>query len=174
MEFSFAPPDLITIGVLIVLEALLSADNALVMAIMVRHLPPDQQKRALMYGLWGAFVLRAIAIIGASYITRFWWLQLAGALYLIWLPLKHFVSHSSGKEVKNKPMGFWQTVIAVDLMDLAFALDSVLVAVSFVDTAHHPDKMWVVVTGAILGIILLRFAASYFIRLLEKYPMLEH
>lgn len=175
MPFSFAINDLGTIAILVFLEALLSVDNALVLAIMVRHLPVQLQKKALMYGLWGAFILRIAAIAFASYITKFWWLQLLGALYLLWLPLKHFMSHASGgTEMEGKERSFWGTVIAMDLVDLAFAIDSVLVAVAMVNTARHPDKMWVVMAGAILGILLLRFAASALVKLLEKYPKLEH
>lgn len=166
--------DIATVGVLVVLEALLSADNALVLAILVRHLPKVKQKQALMYGLGGAFALRTIAIILASQIIKFWWLQMIGAAYLLYLPIKHFVQSSQGKEKQGKPMGFWATVVYLNLVDLAFALDSVVAAVAVVNTVKHPDKLWVVIAGAIIGIVLLRFAANFFIRLLEKYPILDH
>lgn len=172
---TFASNDLFQIGVLVVLEALLSADNALVLAILVRHLAKEDQKKALMYGLLGAFVLRAGAIILATYIIAFWWLQLIGALYLIYLPVKHFVKAASGGGHQDgKQMGFWATVVYLNLVDLAFALDSVIVAVAVVDTVKHPDKVWVVIAGAIIGIVLLRFAANYFLRLLERFPALDH
>jgi YkoY family integral membrane protein len=171
----FHPGDLGTIGVLVVLEALLSADNALVLAIMVRHLPRQQRKQALLYGLGGAFVLRTVAIVLAASIIQFWWLQLIGAIYLLYLPVNHFVGAAQGKEAKGKEgMSFWATVAYLNVVDLAFALDSVIAAVAVVDTVHHKDKLWVVVAGAIIGIVLLRFAASYFIRLLESYPVLDH
>lgn len=171
----FHPGDLGTIGVLVVLEALLSADNALVLAILVRHLPQKKQKQALLYGLGGAFVLRTLAILLAASIIQFWWLQLIGSIYLLYLPVKHFVDHARGKETSGREgLGFWATVIYLNVVDLAFALDSVVAAVAVVDTVHHPDKLWVVIAGAIIGIVLLRFAASYFIRLLEKFPILDH
>lgn len=171
----FHTHDFATIGVLVVLEALLSADNALVLAIMVRHLPRNMQRKALMYGLGGAFMLRTGAILMAAYIINFWWLQLIGALYLLYLPIKHFIQHVSDEGgPKGKEVGFWATVVYLNLVDTAFALDSVIVAVAVVDTVKHPDKLWVVVAGAIIGIVLLRFAASFFIRLLEKYPVLDH
>lgn len=171
----FHPGDLGTIGVLVVLEALLSADNALVLAILVRHLPQKKQKQALLYGLGGAFVLRTLAILLAASIIQFWWLQLIGSIYLLYLPVKHFIDNARGKETAGKEsLGFWATVVYLNVVDLAFALDSVVAAVAVVDTVHHPDKLWVVVAGAIIGIVLLRFAASYFIRLLEKFPILDH
>lgn len=172
---TFELTDLGQVALLVVLEALLSADNALILAIIVRHLPKDQQKKALFYGLAGAFVLRIGAIFLAAVILNFWWLQLLGALYLIYLPLKHFIKHSQGAQVKGaEGAGFWMTVIYADLADLIFAIDSVLVAVAVIDVVHHPDKLWVVYAGAIIGIVLLRFAAGYCLRLLEKYPVLDH
>jgi YkoY family integral membrane protein len=170
----FAVGDLGVIGYLILLEALLSADNALVLAIMVRHLKGDEPRRALLYGMAGAFILRGLAIILAGFIIKFWWLQLIGALYLVWLPLKHFYMHSQEADINAKPMSFWRTVVAIELMDLTFALDSVLVAVGVVDTGKHPEKTWVVIAGAVIGIALLRFAAGFFIRILAKYPNLQH
>jgi YkoY family integral membrane protein len=169
---TFETADIGKIGALLILEALLSADNALILAIIVRHLPKDQQKKALFYGLAGAFALRFAAILLAASILNFWWLQLVGALYLIYLPVKHFIKHASGPEVKGREgAGFWMTVIYADLADLAFAIDSVLVAVAIV---NRQDKIWVIYAGAGLGIILLRFAAGWCLRLLEKYPVLDH
>lgn len=169
----FQVRDLGTVGLLIILEALLSADNALILAIIVRHLPKDEQRKALMYGIWGAFVLRLVAIIFASSLISYWWLQAIGAIYLLWLPIKHFVAQAQGHEASKyaKKAGFWQTVIYVELTDVAFAIDSVLVAVAI---EPHREKLWVVYLGAVLGIVLLRWAAGVFLRILEKYPVLDH
>lgn len=170
----FELSDVATIGFLILLEALLSADNALVLAIMVRHLPRNLQKKALLYGLGGAFVLRSAAILLAAYIISFWWLQLIGAMYLLFLPIKHFLSHSDKKQIVKRTASFWATVAYLELVDVAFALDSVIVAVAVVDTVRNPDKMWVVIAGAVAGLVILRFAATYFIKILERYPALDH
>jgi YkoY family integral membrane protein len=169
---TFDPSDLGKVAVLVLLEGLLSADNALVLAIMVRHLPRDLQKKALLYGLGGAFVFRFIAILLAALVLQLWWLQAIGAIYLLWLPIKHFVKHAGNKEVKPVGAGFWQTVLVVELTDIAFAIDSVLAGVTFID--NRQDKIWVVYLGAIIGIILLRVAAGLFVRLLERYPVLDH
>jgi YkoY family integral membrane protein len=167
--------DIGTIAFLVLLEALLSADNALVLAILVRHLPPAEQKKALFYGLGGAFVLRTAAILLAAYIINFWWLQAVGAAYLLYLPIKHFVDVGKDQTDKDaKRMGFWATVVYLNIVDTAFALDSVIVAVAVVDTVRNPNKLWVVIAGAIIGIVILRFAANAFIRILEKYPRLDH
>lgn len=174
---TFAPTDLAGVAALVLLEALLSADNALVLAIMVKHLPKPLQQKALLYGLAGAFVFRLIAIVFATVVLQQWWLQAIGAAYLLFLPIKHFFAHAqSSAGPVNKGGTFWQTVLAVELTDIAFALDSVLAGIGFItkNGVIQYDKIWVVYLGAIIGIILLRFAAGLFVRLLERYPMLDH
>jgi YkoY family integral membrane protein len=170
------------VGTLIILEGLLSADNALVLALLVRHLPQDQQKKALQYGLFGAFALRGLGIYLARYIIALWWLCGLGALYLIFLALKHFFTPqhhetdeaaqaTGGVMARKKGMGFWQTVAVVEFTDVIFAVDSILVAVALV---NDPRKLWIVYTGGFLGIILLRLAAGLFIGLIRKYPTLDN
>lgn len=172
IEQTFSTGDIGIVLFLVLLEGLLSADNALVLAIMVRHLPRPLQKKALLYGLGGAFVFRLIAILLAQWIIQLWWAQAIGAAYLIYLPIKHFIHHSTKHlEGKRKGGGFWQTVVAVEIADIAFAVDSVLVAVGLV---KQPDKLWVIYFGAIIGVILLRFAAGVFVGMLERYPKLDH
>lgn len=169
---TFQAHDLVTIVVLGVLEGLLSADNALVLAIMVRHLPDAaQQKRALTLGLGMSFAFRFVAIIVTSWLIKLWWLQAIGALYLIYLPVKHFRQHAAGHTSGPKGGTFTQTVIALGIADVAFAIDSVLAAVAMVG---KPDKTWIVILGALIGVVMLRFAATFFIKLLEKYPLLDH
>lgn len=172
---TFHLADFRQVALLVVLEALLSADNALVLAIIVKKLPIDQRKKALFYGLAGAFVFRLIVIMIASQLLNFWWLQAIGGLYLIFLAIKHWLvqqANDSGPDVKPaKVAGFWPTVLQAELTDIAFAIDSVLVAVA---VEPHPNKLWVVYVGAMLGVVTLRWAAGLVLRLLEKYPTIEH
>jgi YkoY family integral membrane protein len=174
MSQTFQVRDLAAIAALVVLEALLSADNALVLAMMVRHLPKREQGHALFYGLAGAFVFRLIAIVFAAYILKQWWLQALGAIYLVGVPVNHFAKAARRRgspEKEPAKASFWMTVLAVEFTDVAFAADSVLAGVTFVD--NKVDKLWVVFVGAMIGVILLRFAAARVIRLLEKYPLLD-
>src|SRR4051812_26943178 len=99
-----------TVATLVVLEGLLSADNALVLAVMVRHLPKESQKRALRYGIIGAFAFRLIAVVFASALLHYWWIKVVGGLYLLYLALAHlFASHEEGvSEHRSKfGNGFW-------------------------------------------------------------------
>lgn len=169
----FHVSDLLTIGLLILLEGLLSADNALVLAILVLGLPREQQERALKYGIAGAFIFRIIAVLAASVLMRVAWVKLAGGLYLAWLVYAHF-ARPAGESRTEVPKAkasfglsaFWATVVRVELIDLAFSVDSILVAVAL------SPKLWVVMTGGILGIIMMRLVAGRMIDLIRRYPAL--
>ncbi len=159
---------ILIIATIAALEGLLSADNALVLAVLVRGLPKEQHKKALLYGIGGAFFFRFLAVLSAATLIRYWYLQLLGALYLAYLALKHFAWHASDGRKVRPAQGFWRTVLLVELTDIAFAIDSILAAVALT------RNIWVVYTGGILGLIFMRFAASWFIKLLERFPLLEH
>lgn len=117
------------IGTLVILEGLLSADNALVLAVLVKHLPEDQRRKALFYGIIGAYLFRVIAIgIGVTLIN-IGWIKIVGGHYLLWLVLQHFINKRDGEEeLQTKQVGFWSTVLTVELMDIAFSIDSVIAA----------------------------------------------
>jgi YkoY family integral membrane protein len=169
-----------TVAWLVFLEGLLSADNALVLAMMVRHLPKREQKRALRYGIWGAFAFRVVAVLLAKVLLDFWFLKVLGGLYLLYLAFSHVVSRSEGDEegaAKRFGSGFWGTVISVEIADIAFSIDSILAAVAMAEGlpkyVSDTTRFWVVITGGILGIITMRFVAGYFILLLERFRGLE-
>src|SRR5712675_1671924 len=119
----FETTDLLTIGLLVVLEGLLSADNALVMAVMVLGLPKREHKQALRYGLIGAFAFRIVATILAVYLIRLGWVKLLGGLYLLYLTYSHFWSGKTNEERRTAPpakpwMGmsaFWGAVVRIEL-----------------------------------------------------------
>ncbi|MDO8494223.1 MAG: TerC family protein [Deltaproteobacteria bacterium] len=161
--------NLATIGTLVVLEGLLSADNALVLAILVRHLPEDQRKRALRYGIIGAFVFRFLCILIAAWLIHAWFFKILGAAYLLGISLKHLLTKDIHKEQSQtvKKMSFWQTIVIVELTDIVFSIDSILAAVAI------SSKLWVVYTGGVLGVITMRFVAGSFLTLLDRFPGLE-
>jgi len=166
--------DLITIGLLVVLEGLLSADNALVMAVMVLGLPRRQHHQALRYGLIGGFALRIVATLLAIHLIRLAVIKLLGGVYLLYLTYQHFFTHHEGGS-RHAPRAarpwlgldaFWATVVKVELINLAFSIDSILVAVAM------SPKTWVVMTGGILGILALRFVVGQILGLIQRYPAL--
>lgn len=173
-----------TIVILIFLEGLLSADNALVLAVLVKHLPERQRKKALTYGIWGAFFFRFVAIVLASWLIVVWQAQAVGALYLLYVAFRHLMFPvAEGGPNEAEHLGFWKTVVSVEIADIAFSIDSILAAVALVQSLPPTDwdpiggldggRFLVVITGGILGIVTMRFVAGYFIGLMQRYPGLE-
>jgi YkoY family integral membrane protein len=156
------------IGTLVILEGLLSADNALVLAVLVKHLPQEQRKKALFYGIIGAYLFRVIAIgIGVTLIN-IGWIKIVGGHYLLWLVLQHFMNKRDGEEeIQTKQVGFWSTVLTVELMDIAFSIDSVIAAFGV------SNQVWVLFLGGILGILMMRGVAQLFLALIERIPEFE-
>lgn len=191
MDFSMMLEYLWVLLILVGLEGILAADNAVVMAVMVKHLPREKQKKALFYGLLGAFIFRFIALFLITFLVNVWQIQAIGAAYLLFLSIHHIVKKYSsngneGKEekVKNrKSNSFWPTVIKVEIADIAFAIDSMLAAVVLAVTLKPTGwfqvggidggQFLVMLLGGLIGVVIMRFAATTFVRLLAKYPGLE-
>jgi YkoY family integral membrane protein len=166
--------DLFTVALLVLLEGLLSADNALVLAILVLGLPREDQRKALRYGIIGAFGFRILATLLAVQLIAFGWVKLGGAAYLLYLTFKHFFGHGGTAERRSIPQAraafglsaFWATVVKVELTDIVFAIDSILVAVAM------SSKTWVIITGGILGIITMRLVIGQLLAMVRRYPAL--
>ena len=169
----FQATDLLTIALLVALEGLLSADNAMVLAVIVLGLPKRDQRKALRYGILGAFAFRTIATLLAVYLIRLGWVKLAGAAYLLYLSFNHFFMTSAEERRKVPPArpafglsAFWATVVKVELTDIVFAIDSILVAVAM------SQKLWVILAGGLLGIVMMRLVIGKLLSLIERYPAL--
>jgi YkoY family integral membrane protein len=225
--------DMVLVGLLVLLEGVLSIDNALVLGLLAKRLPPHLRPRALSYGLVGAFVFRVLAIATASFLLTWTFVKLLGGGYLIFIAVKHLffeaqeeegeklVLDASGQpvlvdvetggeltaaqedlEIKERvPVGsslvtgdqvsavpaaggrsggsvtrrrgpsFWSTVAVIELTDIAFAVDSILAAMAL--AGSRQEKLWVVIAGGILGVVLMRFAAAVFVKLLDRFPRFE-
>lgn len=225
--------DLAIIGLLVLLEGVLSIDNALVLGLLAKRLPEHQRARALSYGLIGAFVFRVIAIATASFLLQWTFVKFLGGFYLVFIAVKHlfFEGHEeeehkivmdeqgnpllvdaqtgsdlssdqedieirervpvgvslitdgsnpstesattkpTAKKTSRKVPSFWGTVLVIELTDIAFAVDSILAAMAL--AGSRQSKLWVVIAGGILGVVLMRFAAALFVRLLDRFPRFE-
>jgi tellurite resistance protein TerC len=190
MDFSW----LFIIVQLIFLEGLLSIDNAAVLGAMVAPLPNvegvpwpkwlawlghrldpilgAQQDAALKVGLLGAYAGRGLMLLIAHQIIKYPWLTLVGGAYLVYLGIEHLGSIGSDGDdgehhIVTENAGFWQVVLMVELADLVFSLDNVVAAVALA------DHIVVVLIGVALGILALRWAASYFAIMVEKEPILQ-
>ena len=179
-------PDLQAAGLvilnLIVIESLLSVDNAAVLATMVMDLPEKQRNKALKYGIFGAYFFRGLCLLFAAWLVNIWWLKPIGGFYLLYLTYDYFKSKATPEtddDTLNKSENwiykatigawgqFWATVALVEVMDLAFSIDNVFAAVAFT------DKLALIWIGVFIGILAMRFVAQAFVRLMERFPFLE-
>lgn len=173
---------LAVMGNLIIIESLLSVDNAAVLATMVMDLEPKDRNKALRYGIWGAYIFRGLAMLFAAFLIKIWWLKPLGGIYLLYLVFDWW----KGKQTESKEddfvdkqgnwlykmtvgsLGnFWATVALVELMDMAFSIDNVFAAVAF------SPNIILVCAGVFVGILAMRFVAQGFVKLMEKYTFLE-
>jgi len=156
--------------VLVVLEAVLSADNAIALAAIAQGLEnSDLQRRALNVGLVVAYILRITLILTATWVVQYWQFELLGAAYLLWLVFQYFTSNDGENDEHHGPRfsGLWQAVPTIALTDVAFSLDSVTTAIAV------SNQTWLVLVGGTIGVITLRFMAGLFIRWLDEYVHLE-
>jgi YkoY family integral membrane protein len=182
------------LGNLIIIECLLSVDNAAVLATMVTGLPKEQRKKALRYGIIGAYVFRGICLLLAGFLVKIWWLKILGGAYLLWLTYGYFKAKPNAEDesdeeptgfwgkignaiggfkdgVYNKTLGlfgtFWATVALVEMMDLAFSIDNIFAVVAFT------NNLILVCIGVFIGILGMRYVAQAFVLLMGRFPFLE-
>jgi YkoY family integral membrane protein len=167
---------------LLIIESLLSVDNAAVLATMVMDLPKEQRGKALKYGIWGAYIFRGLAMIFAAFLIKIWWLKPIGGLYLLYLVYDWYKGKQTETveddffdkksnwlyKVTVGSLGtFWATVCLVELMDMAFSIDNVFAVVAFT------PNIILICIGVFIGIFAMRFIAQWFVKLMEKYTFLE-
>ena len=164
--------DIIIILQLILIEGILSLDNALALAALVKSKIPSekQQKLALLYGLWGAYIFRTLMIIFGVWFIQNPWVKFVAGAYLVFICIKELffqsTSISSPGSIPKKTI-FWIVILQVELMDIMFSIDSIAVALAL------SEKVWVLVTGALLGILMMRVAAGAFIKLIDIFPLIQ-
>ena len=167
---TFGAHTLAILVILVGLEAVLSADNAIALASLVKGLKDvELEKKALNLGLIAAFVMRMALILAATWVIQYWQFELLGAIYLLWLAGKYFIAGDQDEtgESRHQFSSLWQLIPLIAITDLAFSLDSVTTAIALA------DDRWLVITGGVIGIIALRFLAELFIRWLEEFKYLQ-
>jgi YkoY family integral membrane protein len=167
---------------LILIEALLSIDNATALAALVMDLPESQRPKALRIGVFFAYVFRGLSLFFASKLIKISWLKLIAAIYLIYLCIHFFADkrhrkknpHESPKKNRLYRMllpvfgPFWTIVILVEMLDLVFSLDNVFAAV-----VYAKDNIYLIWIGVFIGIITMRLVAVVFVKMMSRFPLLN-
>lgn len=182
--YSFIADSGLIVLSLILIEGLLSVDNALGIAAMASHLPKHLQKPALRWGIVGAYLFRGIALATVAWLMHNMWVKWLGSLYLLYLASEHLQLHPteeghSSNEGKKKVSGkgFLATILSIELMDLSLSLDNVVAAVGLINGARNiPEELhiWVVCLGVFIGILALRIVAGWCIGIIERHPILNY
>ncbi|KRM61615.1 integral membrane protein TerC [Paucilactobacillus vaccinostercus DSM 20634] len=168
--------DWLVILSLVMIECLLSVDNAIVLATQTRVLPTlKEQEKSLFYGLWGAYLFRFLIIGIGTYLIHIWEIKVIGALYLMYLVYRFFHHKMFGrkpvkvpKEKKHRVLPlFWSVVVQIELMDIIFSVDSVLASLAI---SSNPV---IVLIGGLIGILCMRGIAEIIMNLMRKIPELE-
>lgn len=161
---------------LILIECLLSVDNAIVLATQARVLPTlRQQEKSLLYGLIGSYIFRFLIIGVGVYLIHIWEIKVIGAAYLMYLVYKFFSSKLRGKKKESnvklktdsKRSLFWTVIAQIILMDIIFSVDSVLASLAI---STNPV---IVLIGGLVGILAMRGIAVVIMNLMRKVPELE-
>ncbi|WP_185867081.1 DUF475 domain-containing protein [Blattabacterium cuenoti] len=157
---------------LFLLESLLSIDNAAILASMVMNLKKEDRKKAIKYGIIGAYFFRGLCLLFASILIKIWWLKPLGGIYLIIVGFHHFLikKNNLSNNLKNKKTrnSFWKIVIIIEMMDLAFSIDNIFASVAL------SENFILIFLGVCIGILSMRLIAQFFIQLMEKFIELKH
>jgi len=162
--------------ILIILEILLSADNAIALASLTKSLKNSEDRtRALNIGITISLILRIFLILLSAFLLKYLIIRILAGLYLIYLFFSNVILRSknySDEEIKKdfsnlNKINFIKVVVLLSVTDLAFSIDSITTAVAI------SDQYILVVTGAIIGVIALRFTSEIFLRLIEYFTRLE-
>ncbi len=167
---------LTVLPILIILEILLSADNAIALASLTKSLKNSVDRtRALNIGITISLILRIFLILLSAFLLKYLFVRIFAGLYLIYLFFSNVIlkrKNDSDEEIKKDisnydKFDFIRVVALLSITDLAFSIDSITTAVAI------SDQYILVVTGAIIGVIALRFTSEIFLRLIEYFTRLE-
>lgn len=177
LDQTFSLVDVPRLITLIFLEGVLSVDNALAIAVIVRGLPIALRQKALFIGLVSAVILRAFGVLSAAFLIQLYWVQLIGGGYLLYIAISHLVSRRPAARGVPKVRSFWGTVVKIELTDFMFAIDSILAGLALIGVSFHhdqiPPKIWIVYVGGLTGLVMMRFAAKLLTDLIDRFPRLE-
>jgi len=167
--------DWLLIFSLVLIECLLSVDNAVVLAAQTQSLPTKKlQEESLFYGIWGAYIFRFLIIGLGTFLIHLWEIKVIGALYLVFLTFRYFTKtkvthtrHLVDNSKKSQRSLFWSVVVQIEMMDIIFSVDSVLASL-----AISPNPV-IVLLGGMIGILAMRGIAEFIMKLMKKIPELE-
>jgi len=144
----------------------LSGDNAVVIALAARSLPPKQQKQAIIFGSGAAIVMRIVLTLVAVALLALPWLKLIGSVLLLWIGVKLLVPEEGGDDI-NAGDSMMSAIRTILIADLVMSLDNVIAV-----AAAAEGSVTLLILGLAISIPLVIFGATLLLRLMERYPVI--
>jgi YjbE family integral membrane protein len=176
MEMVLLPAFWVGLGKIIWVNLLLSGDNAVVIALASRSLPPQQQKKAIFWGSAAAVIMRVILTIFAVALLTLPWLKIVGGVLLLWIGVKLLVPEEGGEEIASSD-NLWAAIKTILIADLVMSLDNVLAVAAAADSAAPSVelaamKYTLLVLGLAISIPIVIFGSTLMLKLMERWPVI--
>jgi len=174
MEMLATPEFWIAVGQIILIDILLGGDNAVVIALACRSLPPQQRTKGIIWGTAGAIVLRVILIFFALTLLQIPFLKIVGALLLVWIGVKLLLPEDEGGghgdiAASDKLWGAVKTVIVADLV---MSVDNVIAIAGAAESAGGDHTMPLVIFGLLVSIPIIVWGSQLVLKLMDRFPLI--
>jgi len=172
MEALSSPAFWIAVGQIILIDILLGGDNAVVIALACRGLPPKQRKMGIIYGTAGAIILRVVLIAFALALLSVPYLKLVGAVLLVWIGVKLLVPEEEGEHSNIQSSDrLWSAVKTVIVADLVMSVDNVLAIAGAAESAGT-HQMPLVIFGLLVSIPIIVAGSQIVLKLMDRFPII--
>jgi YjbE family integral membrane protein len=172
MEALSSPEFWVAVGQIILIDILLGGDNAVVIALACRGLPPALRTKGIIWGTVGAIVLRVILIFFALTLLAIPYLKIVGAVLLVWIGVKLLLPEHEdehGNIAANDKL--WAAIRTVVVADLVMSVDNVIAIAGAAEAAGGDHQMALVIFGLLVSIPIIVFGSQFVIKLMDRYPM---
>jgi YjbE family integral membrane protein len=166
-DFLLEPQFWVGLGQIILINIVLSGDNAVVIALAARSLPRRQQKLAVFWGAGAAVAMRIVLTIVAVELLRYPYLKIVGALLLFWIAVKLLLPENGADDEVESSDNLWAAIKTILIADLVMSLDNVI----GVAAAAKGDLM-LLILGLVISIPLVVFGATVLMKLMERWPII--
>ena len=173
MQALMTPEFWIAVGQIIMIDILLGGDNAVVIALACRKLPPAQRTKGILWGTAGAIVLRVILIFFALQLLSIPFLKLVGAILLVWIGVKLLLPEDEDGHAQVEGSDrLWGAVKTVIVADLVMSVDNVIAIAGAAETAGGDHTMPLVIFGLLVSIPIIVWGSQLVIKLMDRYPVI--
>ncbi len=173
MEEFLTPAFWVAVGQIIMIDIVLGGDNAVVIALACRRLPPAQRAKGILWGTAGAIILRVILIFFALILLSVPYLKLVGALLLVWIGVKLLIPEDEDAHAKIEGSDrLWAAVKTVIVADLVMSVDNVIAIAGAAEAAGGSHQMPLVIFGLLVSIPIIVWGSQLVLKLMDRFPII--